>query len=333
MDTTNLSIIIPSYNASSYLERCLDSIRAYAQNDVEIIVVDDGSTDNTFSLLLRYQQMHHEFRLITFHQTNQGVSVARNNGLKHANGKFISFVDADDQLESDWYQKISPFFTSRFNIVSFRTVTLQNNHSSVDQTIPYGKLSPSKVRELYCSSGALNSVCSKLISTEYIKRSGVEFKRGLSMGEDALFLGQLVQKNASLFQSNEILYRYISNPNSSTHTTTCLDYDPSLILMKYHLSSQMNTELQIKSHIFLFNSFISSIRTAIRNGRVSWQELQQHVPHYWQSTQMKDICDGIKPYLDFRRRTELYLVSHNNYRLLRDELSIEIFLRDLLNNH
>lgn len=153
------------------------------------------------------------------------------------------------------------------------------------------------------------------------------------MGEDALFLGQLVKNSVTVFQSKELLYRYNSNPDSSTHTTTCLDYDPSLILMKYHLSSELTPEFQMKSRIFLFNSFVSSIRTAIRNGRVSWQDLEKHVPHYWQSTRMSDICDGIEPYLDLRHKTELHLLSHNNYRLLKSVLSTEVVVRNLLRNH
>lgn len=333
MDVTHLSLIIPAFNASRYLEHCLDSIRADAKDDVETIVVDDGSTDDTAHMLSHYQQQHQQFRLRLLHQENHGVSVARNNGLRYAQGRFVSFVDADDELEPEWYQKVAPFFNSSFDIISFRLATIQKNTQSIDRTIPTGSLSPLKVRALYCTSGSLNSACARLISSKYITEAGANFKPGLSMGEDALFMGRLIEDDASFFQSDQVLYRYISNPGSSTHTTTRLDYDPSLILLKYRLSSDFSPESQIKSRAFLFNSFISSIRSAVRNGRVSWRQLQKDVPHYWQSTRMEDICQGLNPSLDLRRRMELNLVSHGHYWLLKSVFNAELFVGKLLRHH
>lgn len=333
MNTTNLSIIIPVFNAAHFLNRCLDSIRIYAKRDIKTIVIDDGSTDETLIRLMNYQKQHPSYRLQVIHQNHQGVSVARNNGLQHASGKFVTFVDSDDQLEPQWYKNLFPYFSSHFDIISFRMINASKNGKTIDQTIPIGKITPTKMCEFYCSSDALNSACARLITIKSIKHTHASFKPGLGMGEDALFMGQLIKDNVSFFQSNIILYRYISNPISSTHTTTCLDYDPSLILTKYHLSFKLSHTLQIKCCIFLLNSFTSSIRAAVRNGNVSWQELQEHVPHYWQSTHMTDICQHIEPYLDLRHKIEFYLIAHNHYRLLRFELGAEIFIHRLLLNN
>lgn len=99
-----ISIIIPVYNAEKYLNKCLDSILIENAN-IEVVCVIDGSTDNSENICKTYQ--NHDSRVKVYVQENQGVSAARNNGLKHAVGQWILFVDADDYLENDYFNAIS----------------------------------------------------------------------------------------------------------------------------------------------------------------------------------------------------------------------------------
>lgn len=89
-----ISIIIPVYNAENYLQECLDSIRKQSLTNLEIICIDDGSTDNSVSVIKNV--MKKDFRIQLIEQTNQGAGIARNNGLKNATGKYVAFLDADD---------------------------------------------------------------------------------------------------------------------------------------------------------------------------------------------------------------------------------------------
>lgn len=95
-----VSVIIPAYNAERTIVSCLDSVCLQTYSNLEIIVVDDGSTDQTLALLNTYQQDHTGCRLCIFTQKNAGPSVARNHGIAEAKGEFIAFLDADDQ----WYR-------------------------------------------------------------------------------------------------------------------------------------------------------------------------------------------------------------------------------------
>ena len=89
-----ISVIIPVYNAEDYLQECLDSIRKQSLTNIEIICIDDGSTDGSVSVIKNV--MKEDFRIQLIEQTNQGAGTARNNGLKNATGKYVAFLDADD---------------------------------------------------------------------------------------------------------------------------------------------------------------------------------------------------------------------------------------------
>ena len=91
MENSKVSIVVPIYNKELYLQECLESIINQTFNDIEIICIDDGSTDNSLKMIKEYAKKDSRIKLIP--QQNQGVSIARNNGIKHANGEYILFVD------------------------------------------------------------------------------------------------------------------------------------------------------------------------------------------------------------------------------------------------
>src|SRR3954468_24622008 len=91
-----VSVIVPIYNVEPFLRDCLDSLRAQTYTDLEVIMVDDGSTDGCAAIAEEFVRTDPRFQLIS--QENSGLSVARNNGLTHATGEFVAFVDSDDVL-------------------------------------------------------------------------------------------------------------------------------------------------------------------------------------------------------------------------------------------
>lgn len=95
-----VSIIIPVYNSELYLTRCVDSVLAQTYSKIEVLLIDDGSTDNSYSLCQQYAQ--HDSRVKVLHQDNQGAAAARNTGLDNATGDYIMFCDSDDIVSLDW---------------------------------------------------------------------------------------------------------------------------------------------------------------------------------------------------------------------------------------
>ena len=99
-----VSVIVPIYNNEKYLKECLDSICNQTLTDIEIICVNDGSEDNSLKIIEEYKQKDN--RIILINQDNLGVSAARNNGIKIATGEYIGFVDSDDYIDNDFYEKL-----------------------------------------------------------------------------------------------------------------------------------------------------------------------------------------------------------------------------------
>lgn len=99
-----ISIIVPVYNVEPYLEKCLNSILAQTYNDIEVLIIDDGSTDHCGEICDHYAAQDNRIRV--FHTENRGLSAARNIGLDHARGQYIGFVDSDDWIEPDMYNRL-----------------------------------------------------------------------------------------------------------------------------------------------------------------------------------------------------------------------------------
>ena len=99
-----LSIVIPVYNAERYIEECLASILPEMNEGMELLLIDDGSTDSSYQLIQKYKSEN----IRVFHHENQGVSYTRNVGIMEARGDYIQFVDADDRLSQGWKNVVLP---------------------------------------------------------------------------------------------------------------------------------------------------------------------------------------------------------------------------------
>ena len=132
-----ISVIVPIYNSNKYLNRCLDSIKNQTLEDIEIILVNDNSTDNSLDIMNQYKQVDSRFKIIDLH-TNKGPGYARNIGVSEATGKYIGFVDSDDYISKDMYKEL--FFCAEYNNVEIAKC----NSISLYHGIDYQKFKRSK---------------------------------------------------------------------------------------------------------------------------------------------------------------------------------------------
>ena len=127
-----ISIVTPVYNTEKYLSECLDSIFAQTMPDIELICVDDGSTDNSLNILKDYQKKHKNLKVIS--QKNGGPGVARNTGIDNATGKYICFWDSDDIFEPDALEKL--YNQAEKNKADITICRMQMFNTQTGQIIP-----------------------------------------------------------------------------------------------------------------------------------------------------------------------------------------------------
>ena len=217
-----LSVVIPVYKVEPYLRRCVDSVLGQTYTDLEIILVDDGSPDGCPAICDEYAQKDSRVKVI--HQKNGGVSRARNAGLELAQGEYITFVDADDYIDSQMYEKMLE-------------AAVRTGADVVETTYRYGKWDNEDSGELYRFSGVEAvgkmfredrfwdgfsvSPCTKLFLRKTV--GSRRFLEGCTMAEDALFVAQVMGNSASVVKLDRSFYNYYMSEESAVRS----DYRPN----------------------------------------------------------------------------------------------------------
>lgn len=182
-----ISVIIPAYQAAPYIGRCLAAVRAQTLVDLEIIAVDDGSTDGTGAALLAIAA--EEPRLQVIYQENQGVSAARNAGLARARGDYIAFADADDTLPPEALATLLAAARrgAPADIVSGEIELIAAEGQTERLTGPAREPREAIIASLVRSDGRYNSPCGRLYRRAFLAEHGIVMPVGVPVGEDVLF--------------------------------------------------------------------------------------------------------------------------------------------------
>lgn len=215
-----LSIVIPIYNVEKYLSRCLDSIAQQNLNQVEVILVNDGSTDNSLSISERYKEKYPNWILIN--QKNQGLSGARNAGIKRASGRFIWFIDSDDYIINNAIASILHVISENesINIIAIdANIINENEHGRKLRYITrgLGKSGIYSTSEIYRKgyifpfSGATYYI----VKTEFLKHNKLFFKIGVYF-EDMLYTPLLLCNCNQCYYLKLPLYIYYIRKGSIT---------------------------------------------------------------------------------------------------------------------
>lgn len=225
-----LSIIIPVYNVEAYLEQCVKSILDQWTPEVEVILVDDGSTDNSGKLCDKFAAQSKE--LIVVHQENGGLSAARNTGLRFATGRYITFVDSDDFIGNNSIQKILSWIEGSSSDICFINVwkLFPNGRKELlDVPIPHEMLCKGKlnaVKYLSEMNKYPGSACGKLFRRAFLTQNKLDFPKDRRISEDLGFMRDCILK-AEQFDSLPIDFYYYrqGRSNSITNKITKKSFD------------------------------------------------------------------------------------------------------------
>lgn len=224
-----ISVIVPMYNTEKTIERCINSILKQSINDLEIILVNDGSEDNTRTICEKYSNNDSRIKLIN--SENKGVSHARNLGILHSTGKYIGFVDSDDIVDSEMYLSLYNNIKKDNSDISFCAYKLITGHKEIEVKFEeegkfgYGYISKTfipKFLSRYSTSGKyqeiyMGSSCRCLFRADLIKNNNIYFNEDVKLAEDLIFLIKCLNLSNTISISNESLYNYmLNNINEST---------------------------------------------------------------------------------------------------------------------
>lgn len=210
-----ISVIIPMYNAEETIIKCIDSVLLQGLSSLEVIVVDDGSIDGSANLV--QEKYGSNENIILVKQANSGVSCARNNGLSHATGKYVYFLDSDDYILPGMFESALNIFNDNdVDIVSFGfrktgSVSLEYINSEKYE----GLLCPSKFLEGYGSKKIYQHLCSCIFKLDLIRINSVKFDLNLKYGEDQLFQIKLATLSRNIFVCNEVYFMYSVHEKSA----------------------------------------------------------------------------------------------------------------------
>lgn len=224
-----VSVIVPVYNAEKYLAECIQSLVAQTLGECEFIFVDDGSRDSSSAIIEKYMREDRRIRLIR--QENAGVSAARNAGLAAARGEYIGFVDADDWVEAEMFEKMSQIALSSGSdivIIDYASQLGDQWIVSRHEFPPDFKLDQTYMEKhvlpLFMKGWSMNTVCNKLFRKELIDRNAISFRKGKSLGEDKYFAMEMFAVSKSMIYVEYVGYHYREVPGSATRNLQNADY-------------------------------------------------------------------------------------------------------------
>ncbi len=202
------SIIVPVYNVEKYIAKCLDSIKEQTFNDYEVIVVNDGTKDNSMDIVKRY-----DFKIVN--QKNQGLSSARNTGVKHATGEYLIFIDSDDYIENDLLKKINESLKNNPDIVRYQIKEVyedSNEEKPFSEESFIGKDGVEAFSKI-CQYHFVENAWAYAIKKEYYDFNNFQFAKG-TIHEDFGLIPLIIMKAETVNSISYIGYNYLQRQGS-----------------------------------------------------------------------------------------------------------------------
>lgn len=224
-----VSVIIPVYNAETYLAECIESLLCQTIKECEFIFINDGSKDNSMGIIEKYKDK--DSRIILINQENQGVSIARNKGLDIAAGEYVGFVDADDYVEKDMYKTLYTTVKENNCDVIFSNFNSGTNRNEVLIHYPFVKgrvlnsaYIKNEILPYFLMKENLNSACNKVYNLKLIKENNIKFPEKIPIGEDGMFNLHFFSLTKRAFYLDYTGYIYREVEGSATRNFIKQDY-------------------------------------------------------------------------------------------------------------
>ena len=264
-----VSVIVPVYNAEEFLRRCVDSVLKQTYDNIELILINDGSADKSGVICDTYAEKDCRVRVV--HQKNMGVSAARNAGIDLSTGDYLQFVDSDDYVDGNMTDTLVSAIernSASLVICGYKMIDaanrecIQSNYSEKE-----GLYSFSEILNIFddlCLNLVINTTWNKMYQAQIIKENSILFENNLDFGEDLSFNLEVIKKGISFEIISECLYNYIiyNNGNTLTNKKRENKYEIRKMLFEKQLALYENASqysYQIRNLEFDYSKMLISI--------------------------------------------------------------------------
>ena len=227
-----ISILVPVYNTGKYIERCLNSIVNQTNNEeIEIIIVNDGSTDNSEEVIKKYMETYSKVTNIAyFAKENEGVAKTRNFAIEKATSEYLLFVDSDDYISTDLVEKLEPYMEQKNDLIKFKLQRVNEKGEvleKVDGPIFEQQTGEKAFHQLFSQDVLLDSPCVYVIKKELLTKNHFKFRQ--TYHEDFGLIPLILLSAKTVVSIDEYLYFYVQVENSITRNE---DYQRTLKKME-----------------------------------------------------------------------------------------------------
>lgn len=308
-----VSIIIPAYNVENYIFRAIESSINQTYKNIEIVIVDDGSKDNTWDVIKKY--MKKDNRIVGIRQQNSGVSTARNNGLAKATGEYVIFLDSDDWINIDCISSL----LNRVEKSNNTLISADCSYASIDKN---GEVIIEESKKNYsdkdivmdkkdaiinfcCAKYRLSSACYKLFDLKIIRDNKIQFDSAIKYGEDGLFVYDYLNRVDSFSYKNECLWIILDRPGSATTSQynstwlTAIDASEKII--------RLNDDVNLEDYIKLYSivRIITVLSSAIRCDKNVIKDIK------FLRKKLKSLRRGIRKEKTLKKKALYYVMAYS----------------------
>ncbi len=263
-----ITVIIPIYNVEKFLERCITSVINQTYKSIEILLINDGSPDNSDKIMEKYAKKDN--RIKCFYKKNGGLSDARNYGLKHAKGKYVCFIDSDDYIDKNYVLKLYDSIKQNSSEIAWCDFNMVDDSGITGEIIQ---------TEDDLWSFEMPSACNKLFLKSLFTKNEIYFPKGIWY-EDLATTPRLFFIAKKVSRVNEKLYNYYNNNESITKTYSKKVMDiKECLLTVYDFYKENNIKKydDIIEYIYLYSGILNTTFRASMSNEVSIKELKEYV--------------------------------------------------------
>lgn len=310
-----VSVIVPIYNAEKYLEQCLDSIVNQTLKDIEIILIDDGSTDKSADICKKYLD---DERVTYFRKVNEGLAAARDDGMKLAKGEYIGFVDSDDWIESDMYEKMYLSAKSNDSDIVFCNCLQNENGYVFSPEMQEGSYNREMIKKEILSrtlayigkNGSKRAIrwsnCLRLYKYETLKKNSIKFDRRLRRSQDLQLTYEATLVAENYYYIAEPLYhnRVVSDSLSRGYTKNMWPLYTYLIEILYKDTESFKEldlmdQMHLRAFFFVTDCIENEMKPLCPNDRAKRVELINEIIN-------DPICERFKGHIPIEKLSPLY---------------------------